>query len=131
MADENTTENEAPAEEVVAEAGATEAVPMEAGAGDEQATEAQPRTLTDFAELAAVATGTTAPDRPAEETSNEPQIDEHGRSYATGRRKDAVAYERPCSSICGSLEVSSTGRTGAVVPVATAASSAKSVNVRG
>ena len=91
MADENTTENKAPAEEAVAEAAATEAVPTEAGAGDEQATEAQPRTLTDFAELAAVATGTTAPDRPAEETSNEPQIDEHGRSYATGRRKDAVA----------------------------------------
>ena len=53
--------------------------------------EETPRTLTDFAELAAVATGTTAPDRPLEETSSEPKIDERGRSYATGRRKDAVA----------------------------------------
>ena len=58
---------------------------------DQQPAEEAPRTLTDFAELAAVATGTTAPDRPLEETSSEPKIDERGRSYATGRRKDAVA----------------------------------------
>jgi small subunit ribosomal protein S9 len=70
MADENETEIEAAATEEVAE---------------------QPRTLTDFAELAAVATGTTAPERPEEEASNDPQIDALGRSYATGRRKDAVA----------------------------------------
>ena len=78
MADENNTETEA---EAPVEAAATEQAPS------------QPRTLTDFADLAAVATGTTAPDRPAtEETnSNEPNIDERGRSYATGRRKDAVA----------------------------------------
>ncbi len=78
MADENNTETEAKAP---VEAAATEQAPS------------QPRTLTDFADLAAVATGTTAPDRPAtEETnSNEPNIDERGRSYATGRRKDAVA----------------------------------------
>ena len=89
MADENTTENEAeaeaPAEEATAEAAATE----EAAAPE--VSEPQPRTLTDFAELAAVATGTSAPERPEEEASNDPQIDEHGRSYATGRRKDAVA----------------------------------------
>jgi small subunit ribosomal protein S9 len=78
MADENNTETEAKAP---VEAAATEQAPS------------QTRTLTDFADLAAVATGTTAPDRPAtEETnSNEPNIDERGRSYATGRRKDAVA----------------------------------------
>ena len=78
MADENNTETEAKAP---VEAAATEQAPS------------QPRTLTDFADLAAVATGTTAPDGPAtEETnSNEPNIDERGRSYATGRRKDAVA----------------------------------------
>ena len=78
MADENNTETEAKAP---VEAAATEQAPS------------QPRTLTDFADLAAVATGTTAPDRPATEetSSNEPNIDERGRSYATGRRKDAVA----------------------------------------
>jgi small subunit ribosomal protein S9 len=82
MADENNTETEAEAEAPV-EAAATEEAPP------------QPRTLTDFADLAAVATGTTAPDRPAAEeassSANEPQIDDRGRSYATGRRKDAVA----------------------------------------
>ena len=72
MADENMTENEAESE-----------VP--------EANEPERRSLKDFAELAAVATGTTAPERPAEAASNEPQVDEHGRSYATGRRKDAVA----------------------------------------
>ena len=78
MADENNTETEAKAP---VEAAATEQAPS------------QPRTLTDFADLAAVATGTTTPDRPATEeaNSNEPNIDERGRSYATGRRKDAVA----------------------------------------
>ena len=78
MADENNTETEA---EAPVEAAATEQAPS------------QTRTLTDFADLAAVAAVTTAPDRPAtEETnSNEPNIDERGRSYATGRRKDAVA----------------------------------------
>ncbi|PPR63790.1 MAG: 30S ribosomal protein S9 [Alphaproteobacteria bacterium MarineAlpha4_Bin2] len=72
MAEENSNENEAGSQ--VPEANAT-----------------QPRNLKDFAELAAVATGTTAPERPEEAASNKPQIDEHGRSYATGRRKDAVA----------------------------------------
>ena len=78
MAEENNTETEA---EAPVEAAATEQAPS------------QSRTLTDFADLAAVATGTTAPDRPATEetSSNEPNIDERGRSYATGRRKDAVA----------------------------------------
>lgn len=80
MADENNTETEA-------EAPVEAAAPVEAPS--------QPRTLTDFADLAAVATGTTAPDRPATEEASsgavEPQIDDRGRSYATGRRKDAVA----------------------------------------
>jgi small subunit ribosomal protein S9 len=79
MADENNKETEAEA-------------PVEAAAPS------QTRTLTDFADLAAVATGTTAAgttavDRPVTEEASavDPQIDERGRSYATGRRKDAVA----------------------------------------
>jgi small subunit ribosomal protein S9 len=46
------------------------------------------QTLSDFSELgeAAGAPGA-APETPA----YEPEIDEHGRSYGTGRRKDAVA----------------------------------------
>lgn len=96
MADENNTEDQtdAPAEAEAAEAPAEETAAEETAAAAEETpadSEEQPRTLTDFAELAAVATGTTAPDRPEGEVSNEPQIDERGRSYATGRRKDAVA----------------------------------------
>ena len=93
MADENTTENEAEtpaAEEAAVEAAAEVETATPEGAG-EQASEEAPRTLTDFAELAAVATGTTAPDRPAVEATNQPKTDDRGRSYATGRRKDAVA----------------------------------------
>ena len=44
---------------------------------------AETETLTDLAQLGALGGG--EPDLP------EPQIDEHGRAYATGRRKDAVA----------------------------------------
>ena len=93
MADENTTENEAetPATEEAAVEAATEVETATLEGAGEQASEEAPRTLTDFAELAAVATGTTAPDRPVEEASNKPKIDDRGRSYATGRRKDAVA----------------------------------------
>ncbi|MEC7203109.1 MAG: 30S ribosomal protein S9 [Pseudomonadota bacterium] len=93
MADENTTENEAetPAAEESAVEAATEVETAKLEGAGEQASEEAPRTLTDFAELAAVATGTTAPDRPAVEATNEPKIDDRGRSYATGRRKDAVA----------------------------------------
>ena len=75
MADENTTENEAEtpaAEEAAVEAAAEVETATPEGAG-EQASEEAPRTLTDFAELAAVATGTTAPDRPAVEATNEPK----------------------------------------------------------
>ena len=89
MADENTTENEA--ETPATEEAATEVETATLEGAGEQASEEAPRTLTDFAELAAVATGTTAPDRPAVEATNEPKIDDRGRSYATGRRKDAVA----------------------------------------
>ena len=93
MADENTTENEAetPATEGTAVEAATEVETATSEGAGEQASEEAPRTLTDFAELAAVATGTTAPDQPAVEATNEPKIDDRGRSYATGRRKDAVA----------------------------------------
>ena len=89
MADDNTTENEAETPATAEAATEVETATSE-GAG-EQASEEAPRTLTDFAELAAVATGTTAPDRPAVAATNEPKIDDRGRSYATGRRKDAVA----------------------------------------
>ena len=89
MADENTTENEA--ETPATEEAATEVETATSEGAGEQASEEAPRTLTDFAELAAVATGTTAPDRPAVAATNEPKIDDRGRSYATGRRKDAVA----------------------------------------
>ena len=99
MVDENTTEEDAKTEAPVEEVVTQEASEQEAAAGDgsieetarPEVTEPQPRTLTDFAELAAVATGTTAPERSEEESSNDPQIDDRGRSYATGRRKDAVA----------------------------------------
>ena len=82
MADENTTENEAEtlaAEEAAVEAAANRTATPE-GAG-EQASEEAPRTLTDFAELAAL-----QPARPhrtglAEATSQ--PIDDRGRSYAT------------------------------------------------
>ena len=99
MVDENTTEEEAkteaPVEEVITQEASKQEAAAEDGSTEETARpkviEPQPRTLTDFAELAAVATGTTAPERPEKESSNDPQIDDHGRSYATGRRKDAVA----------------------------------------
>ena len=93
MADENTTKNEAetPATEGTAVEAATEVETATSEGAGEQASEEAPRTLTDFAELAAVATGTTAPERPAVEATNEPKIDDRGRAYATGRRKDAVA----------------------------------------
>lgn len=74
MADENNTKKD----DVVLE-----------NSGDNQ--EESPRTLTDFAELAAVATGTTGPDRVEDQVRKEPKTDKLGRSYATGRRKDAVA----------------------------------------
>lgn len=46
------------------------------------------QTLSDFSELGeAAGTPGAAPEAPA----YEPEIDEHGRSYGTGRRKDAVA----------------------------------------
>ena len=99
MVDENTTEEEAkteaPVEEVITQEASKQEAAAEDGSTEETARpkviEPQPRTLTDFAELAAVATGTTAPERPEKESSNDPQIDDRGRSYATGRRKDAVA----------------------------------------
>ena len=51
----------------------------------------QPRTLNSFADLASVATESTPIDKPKAEATHQPKIDEFGRSYATGRRKDAVA----------------------------------------
>ena len=47
------------------------------------------QTLTDLSELGQAAGGTGA--APAEAPLPEPEIDRHGRAYATGRRKDAVA----------------------------------------
>lgn len=53
-----------------------------------QAEEGGATTLTDLAELGE-ATGAVTPEAP--EVPAEPQIDAQGRSYATGKRKDAVA----------------------------------------
>ena len=46
------------------------------------------RTITDLADLGTAAGGTKAAEH---EALPEPKIDDHGRSYATGKRKDAVA----------------------------------------
>jgi len=46
------------------------------------------QTLSDFSQLGDAAG---APGAPAEVAQYEPEIDAHGRSYGTGRRKDAVA----------------------------------------
>lgn len=51
--------------------------------------ESETRTLTDLADLGEGVAGDTAVAEP--ETLPDPQIDEHGRSYATGKRKDAIA----------------------------------------
>lgn len=46
------------------------------------------QTLSDLSELGEAAG---APQAPAEAEIREPQIDKHGRSYATGKRKESVA----------------------------------------
>ncbi len=46
------------------------------------------QTLSDLSQLGEAAG---APELPAEAEIREPQIDQHGRAYATGKRKDAVA----------------------------------------
>ncbi|MBV9251875.1 MAG: 30S ribosomal protein S9 [Acetobacteraceae bacterium] len=56
----------------------------------------QTRTLADLkdmlaAQQAATSTAAGAPTQPAEQARREPKRDSLGRSYATGRRKDAVA----------------------------------------
>ncbi len=92
VTEETAAAEEAPTEEAPTEEAPAEEAPAEEAPAEETATEEeQPRTIRDFADLAAVATGTAAPVPTAEEVAKEPKIDEHGRSYATGKRKDAVA----------------------------------------
>lgn len=69
------------------------------------ADETETQTVTDLADLGAV-TGVTQ-DAPA----REPQIDQHGRAYATGKRKNAVArvWIKP-----GSGKITVNGRDAAV-----------------
>jgi small subunit ribosomal protein S9 len=74
-------EADAPVPEVEAEPEAEEA-PAE---GKE---EGEGQTITDLADLGTAATGTEAMEP---ELLPEPKIDDHGRSYATGKRKDAIA----------------------------------------
>ncbi len=69
-----------------ATAGADEATGGEAKP-DEGAGNGEKRTLTDLADLGGVTAG--AP--PPEPETPEPKIDAQGRSYATGKRKDAIA----------------------------------------
>jgi small subunit ribosomal protein S9 len=63
------------------------------------------------AEAAAVAAGIPAEVETVSATPTEPQIDAHGRSYATGKRKDAVArvWIKP-----GSGQLTVNGRSGEV-----------------
>ena len=51
----------------------------------------KPRTITNFADLATVAETKEVSDNVSEKATNEPNLDDQGRSYGTGRRKDAVA----------------------------------------
>ena len=63
---------------------------QEAAATDAPAeAETETRTLTDLADLGGGGAGDAAVAEP--ETLPDPEIDEHGRSYATGKRKDAIA----------------------------------------
>ena len=75
-----------PPEASDAMAGADEATGGEAQP-DEGAGNGETRTLTDLADLGGVTAG--AP--PPEPETPEPKIDAQGRSYATGKRKDAIA----------------------------------------
>ena len=75
-------EAEAKAAEAAAKAAEAEPTPEESETRPE---ETAPRTVTDLADLGA-ATGATEP-----VALPDPKIDEQGRSYATGKRKDAVA----------------------------------------
>ena len=92
---EETTETpaeEAPAEETVVE----ETVADEAPAAETAESEAPAKTVTDLADLGEAMAGaaTAEPAAPTETdvaSPSEPQIDGQGRSYATGKRKDAVA----------------------------------------
>lgn len=77
------------AAETEGEQAAAADAPAETAAPAEAEAEAETRTLTDLADLGTEVAGGTAVVEP--EVLPEPQIDEHGRSYATGKRKDAIA----------------------------------------
>ena len=94
MADENTTENEAEnpaAEEAAVEAAVEVETATPEGAG-EQASEASHAHGFCRASGSCNRHDRTGP--PAVEATNQPKTDDRGRSYATGRRKDAVARKR-------------------------------------
>ncbi len=57
----------------------------------ETPTERTPRTLKDLADLGTVTSPGSGESATAEAAAPEPKIDEHGRAYATGKRKNAVA----------------------------------------
>ena len=96
MADDKKPETEEAAD---AAPEAEAAAPAEDKATEEKPAEEKPTTVTDLSQLgeamaAADAPATTAaPVTPVSEPGSptEPQIDDQGRSYATGKRKDAVA----------------------------------------
>ncbi len=86
-----TTETEAPQ----AEAAAEEAAAEEAAPVDEKAEEKKAETVSDLADLGAIAGDAPEGDAAAIAASTAPlreqELDKEGRAYATGRRKDAVA----------------------------------------
>ncbi len=71
----------------------------------------QTRTLADLKDLVAATTTTTAGTVPSDQPQREPKRDSLGRSYATGRRKNAVArvWVKP-----GKGEITVNGRKAAV-----------------
>jgi small subunit ribosomal protein S9 len=89
--DDKVTEDEAAPEATEAESVAETAAEVEAPAPEAAAapeTEGETRTITDLADLGGSAAGGEAAEA---DSLPEPKIDEFGRSYATGKRKDAIA----------------------------------------
>lgn len=87
-----------PAEEAAPEA-AEEAAPEAAEEAAPEAAQEEETTIGDLSELGEAMGAETVTEQPA--APAEPQIDEHGRAYATGKRKNAVArvWIKPGSGI--------------------------------